>query len=259
MIINPKNTVFKILKHYAKKMSNNENNSQRAETIVRTHVLWAMGAGFIPLPVADALAVAAVQLDMIRQMSGLYGIAFAETQGKAIISSLAGSALSRLGANALIKAIPIVGTFIGGASMAAVSGASTYAVGQVFKRHFEIGGSFVDFDTSRFKKFYDEQFDKGKSVAEDLKKEEEAKRQDGGKADQSKKQSNNDSNHSSKTEIKIDGSSSPVAPPPVAPAADDSTTIIVRKLKELAELKEMGVISDDEFAQMKARLIENYK
>ena len=238
-------------------MSNNENNSQRAETIVRTHVLWAMGAGFIPLPVADALAVAAVQLDMIRQMSGLYGIAFAETQGKAIISSLAGSALSRLGANALIKAIPVVGTFIGGASMAAVSGASTYAVGQVFKRHFEVGGTFVDFDTSRFKKFYDEQFDKGKSVAEELKKEEEAKRQnDGSKPDQAQKQGNNEGN---KTEIKIDNNSAPVTPPPVVQPADDSTTVIVRKLKELAELKEMGVISEEEFAQMKARLIENYK
>ena len=257
MIIDPKDTIFKLLKHYAKKMSNNENNSQRAETIVRTHVLWAMGAGFIPLPVADALAVAAVQLDMIRQMSGLYGITFAETQGKAIISSLAGSALSRLGANALIKAIPVVGSFVGGASMAAVSGASTYAVGQVFKRHFEVGGTFVDFDTSRFKKFYDEQFDKGKSVAEELKKEEEARRQnDGGKPDQAQKQGHNEGN---KTEIKIDNSSAPVAPPPVVPPADDSTTVIVRKLKELAELKEMGVISEEEFAQMKARLIENYK
>jgi uncharacterized protein (DUF697 family) len=253
-MFDPTNTFFKILKHYGKKMSNNnENNNQRAETIVRTHVLWAMGAGFIPLPVADALAVAAVQLDMIRQMSGIYGITFAETQGKAIISSLAGSALSRLGANALIKAIPVVGSFIGGASMAAVSGASTYAIGQVFKRHFSAGGTFVDFDTSRFKKFYDEQFDKGKKVAEELKKEEEAKRQNDG----SKPEPPVTPNPNPRTEIKVDAPPAQNTTPP--PPADDSSSVIVKKLKELAELKEMGVISDEEFSQMKARLIENYK
>ena len=33
---------------------------------------------------------------------------------------------------------------------------------------------------------------------------------------------------------------------------------IVSKLKELAELKEMGVITEDEFNEMKKRLIENF-
>lgn len=225
-------------------MSNNSNNpeenSQRAERAIRTHVLWAMGAGFIPLPVADALAVAAVQLDMIRNISTVYGVDFAETQGKAIISSLAGSALSRLGANAFIKVIPVVGSMVGGVSMAIVSGASTYAVGQVFKRHFEVGGTFVDFDTSRFKKFYDEQFEKGKKVAEDMKREEEAQKQP-----------------ANEQATAAPHNAAPNAEVKDVPKADSSE--IVRKLKELAELKEMGVITEDEFLQMKARLIENYK
>ncbi len=225
-------------------MSNNnpEDNKARAERTVRTHVLWAMGAGFIPLPVADALAVAAVQLDMIRNMSGIYGVPFAETQGKAIISALAGSTLSRLGASALIKAIPVIGTFIGGGAMAAISGASTYALGQVFKRHFEYGGTFVDFDTSRFKNFYDEQFEKGKKVAEDLKKEEEKQK--------TSTQPNPTANaQPEKQEIKVES----------AKTNPSNSSEIVAKLKELAELKEMGVISEEEFIQMKTRLIENYK
>jgi uncharacterized protein (DUF697 family) len=277
-MIDPSN-FFKLYNLY-NKMNNQNNpndNSQRAESTVRAHVLWAMGAGFIPLPVADALAVAAVQLDMIRNISAIYGVAFAETQGKAIISSLAGSALSRLGANALIKAIPVVGTFIGGASMSAMSGASTYAIGQVFKRHFEVGGTFVDFDTSRFKKFYDEQFEKGKQVAEEVKKEKE----NGAKTEDLV-------NNATKTEIKVEGaqnnpisSNNPISAPlnnpisaplnnpvqptqnnPISnnpPAQPSANSEIVSKLKELAELKEMGVITEEEFAQMKARLIENYK
>ena len=35
-------------------MSNfNEKTSERAESAVRNHVIWSMGAGFIPIPVAD--------------------------------------------------------------------------------------------------------------------------------------------------------------------------------------------------------------
>ena len=41
------------------------------------------------------------------------------------------------------------------------------------------------------------------------------------------------------------------APPPAAPAADDP----VAKLKELAELKAAGILSDEEFATMKAKIL----
>lgn len=223
---------------FVRKMSNKNNNedlSQRAESAVRNHVIWSMGAGFIPIPIADFIAVAAVQLDMIRTISNIYGVDFKETEGKALVTSLTGSGLSRLGANALLKLVPGFGSVLGGVSMSIVSGASTYALGQVFKTHFAVGGTFLDFDTDRFQRYYDEQFEKGKTVAKDIQKEEKEK--------------------------------GPVKEDEVAPTekstkedkAQNDNSEIVRKLKELAELKEMGVIDDDEFAQMKARLIENYK
>lgn len=251
-MIDPSKTIFKILKHYTNKMTNNnENPSQRAESVVRTHVVWSMGAGFIPIPFLDSVAVGAIQLDMIRQISHVYGVAFAETQGKAIISSLVGSTLSRLGATALVKAIPVVGSFVGGASMAIVSGASTYAIGQVFKRHFEVGGTFVDFDTSRFQKFYEEQFEKGKDVAEDIKKEEEVKKA----TEQATKATERTviPMESAAVQVTNDTTSNAVA------NTENNNDAIIKKLKDLAELKEMGVITEEEFSQMKARLIENYK
>lgn len=250
-MIDPSKTILKILKHYGNKMTNNENPSQRAESVVRVHVLWSMGAGFIPIPFLDSVAVAAIQLDMIRQVSHVYGVAFAESQGKAIISSLVGSTLSRLGASALVKAIPVVGSFVGGASMAVVSGASTYAIGQVFKRHFEVGGTFVDFDTSRFQKFYEEQFEKGKTVVEDIKKEEEVQ-----------KATAEATANTDRTVINMQATA-PIEPTPQATvqpaAAENNNDVIIKKLKDLAELKDMGVITEEEFTQMKARLIENYK
>jgi hypothetical protein len=43
----------------------------------------------------------------------------------------------------------------------------------------------------------------------------------------------------------------PPPPPAAAPAGDDLTT----KLKELASLKDAGVLSDEEFAAAKAKLL----
>lgn len=230
---------------FVRKMSNNNNKedlNERSEAAVRNHVIWSMGAGFIPIPIADFVAVAAVQLDMIRTISNIYGIDFKETEGKALVTSLTGSGLSRLGANALLKLVPGFGSVLGGVSMSIVSGASTYALGQVFKKHFAVGGTFLDFDTDRFQRYYDEQFEKGKTVAQDIKKEKDAEKEVLLKEDAAQYTA-------SKTEEQ------PVQDEPVQ--SDNSE--IVRKLKELAELKEMGVIDDEEFAQMKGRLIENYK
>lgn len=239
---------------FVRNMSNNneKDHSKRADRTIRNHVLWSMGAGFIPFPVADFLAVAAVQLDMIRSLSNIYDVDFKETEGKALITSLTGSGLSRMGANALIKMIPGVGTALGGVSMSALSGASTYALGQVFKTHFDTGGTFLDFDTSRFKKFYDEQFEKGKKVADDLRKEAETKKE-------SKTEAPEDiEDVEVVVEVKEEQSNKESAGKKEATKKEDGNSEIVRKLKELAELKEMGVISEEEFGTMKQRLIENF-
>jgi uncharacterized protein (DUF697 family) len=226
---------------FVRKMSNNNNNedlNERSESAVRNHVIWSMGAGFIPIPIADFVAVAAVQLDMIRTISNIYGVDFKETEGKALVTSLTGSGLSRLGANALLKLVPGFGSVLGGVSMSIVSGASTYALGQVFKKHFAVGGTFLDFDTDRFQRYYDEQFEKGKTVVEDIQKEEkETVKED---------------------EAQYTETKTPEKVVKEEKVQNDNSEI-VRKLKELAELKEMGVIDDEEFAQMKARLIDNYK
>jgi len=145
-----------------------------ANKIVQNHIVWSMGAGLIPVSIADLFAVSAIQLDMVRQLSKLYDIDFKETEGKAYISALTGSALARLGASA-IKILPGVGSVIGGLSMSVLSGASTFALGEVFKKHFETGGTFLDFDVDRLKKFYNEKFEKGKKVAEDIKEKSEKK------------------------------------------------------------------------------------
>lgn len=203
-------------------MDNRTERTKHADTVIRNHVVASMGFGFIPIPVADVFAVSAAQLDMIRQLCRVYDIDFKETQGKAVVSALTTSALAKIGAVSLTKMIPIVGSFIGGFTNAALAGATTYAVGEVFKRHFEMGGTILDFDTERMKKVFQEKFEKGKQVAQDLKDEQ--------------------------TGFKMNKD----APTP-------SNSNIVQRLKELADLKEAGVITQEEFDQMKKKVIDAYQ
>jgi uncharacterized protein (DUF697 family) len=206
-------------------MEENNIKSERnnhAETIIRNHVLWSMGASFmIPIPIADIFAVGALQLDMIRQLCRVYNVNFAETQGKAVVSALTSSTLAKAGARSLIKIIPGVGQLVGGVATSIFNGASTYALGEVFKKHFESGGTILDFDVERLRKFYHEKFEKGKKVAEQWKQEK----------------------------------ATPVPPTPEEPAKADSADDVIAQLRALADMKNQGIITDEEFQQMKKRLI----
>jgi len=193
---------------------NQEIRRSNANSVIKNHMIWSMGAGFIPVPIADLFAVSAIQLDMIRQLCKVYDIDFKETEGKAIITALTGSGLARLGARA-IKFIPGVGSILGGVTLAILSGASSYAIGEVFKKHFETGGTFLDFDPERLKKYYNEKFEKGKALAKQMQDDQATKEE------------------------------------------ATSTIAMVEKVKELAKLKEQGLITEAEFVKMKQRLIEN--
>lgn len=188
------------------------NKTEMANSVIHNHMIWSMGAGFIPVPIVDLFAVSAIQLDMIRQMCKIYDINFKETEGKAVITALTGSGLARLGARA-IKFIPGVGSILGGITMAVLSGASSYALGEVFKKHFETGGTFLDFDPSRLKKYYNEKFEKGKEVASKIQKDKEQQDE----------------------VVKV----------------NDSVT----QLQNLAKMKEDGILTDEEFATLKKKII----
>ncbi|HMT00616.1 MAG TPA: DUF697 domain-containing protein, partial [Saprospiraceae bacterium] len=135
-----------------------KNRQDEASSIIKNHMMWSMGAGLIPVPIVDWFAVSAIQLDMIRQLATLYDIDFKQTEGKARITALTGTGLARIGARA-VKFIPGVGSVLGGVTMAVLSGATSYALGEAFKKHFETGGTLLDFDPARFKKYYDEKFE----------------------------------------------------------------------------------------------------
>lgn len=150
-------------------MPNQKELTQKADEIIRKHIMFSLGAGLVPIPVMDIVGVSVIQLDMLRQLSRLYGVAFKEDLGKSYISAIGGTTLARIGAS-FIKTIPGIGSVIGGVSMSALSGGMTYALGEVFKNHFAEGGSLSDVNVNEAKKVYKEEFEKGKKVAKEMEK-----------------------------------------------------------------------------------------
>ena len=142
--------------------------SRETDRIINEHILWSMGAGLVPVPLLDIAAVSAIQLDMLKQLCSHYGVAYSESEGKVFLSALTGSIAAKIAANA-VKLIPGIGSVIGGISMSALSGASTYALGQVAVGHFEGHGTFASFDLDKAKRAFDEQLEKGKEVAAKMK------------------------------------------------------------------------------------------
>lgn len=137
-----------------------------AERVIKQHVIWSVGAGLVPVPVVDFVAVTGIQVDLIRQLCVLHGVRFDESTGKVWVGALTGGAVARIGASA-IKAIPGIGSLLGGLSMSIASGASTYAVGQVVRRHLEAGGTMQNFDVDDARRRYDDAYEKGKQVAKE--------------------------------------------------------------------------------------------
>src|SRR5271157_4450914 len=113
-------------------------------------------AGLIPLPVVDAVAVGGLQIQMLRRISQIYDVSFSENRGKALIAALAGALIpttSTIGAVRVLKTVPILGTIAGGFVMPALAAGATFAIGMAFIRHFESGGTLLDFNPPDYREF----------------------------------------------------------------------------------------------------------
>jgi len=137
----------------------------QAEKLIREHMVVAMGAGLVPVPFADWATTLAVQLNLVRKLAGLYGVPFLSGVAKGLIASLVGATSVR-GAATLIKLVPGIGWVVGGLTASVMAAATTYAVGKVFQKHFETGGTLQNFDVQAARKAYESAFREGQTLAE---------------------------------------------------------------------------------------------
>jgi uncharacterized protein (DUF697 family) len=118
-----------------------------ATQIVSDHVALAMLASLIPVPMTEFAAVSAVHLTMVEHLAEVYKVDFKPHHARAIIASLltayTSTVLGRLALGSLAKLVPGLGSVVSLVTLPSIAGALTYAMGQVFIRHFESGGTFL--------------------------------------------------------------------------------------------------------------------
>jgi uncharacterized protein (DUF697 family)/GTP-binding protein EngB required for normal cell division len=109
---------------------------QRAHTSVVMSALAAGGAGAVPLPFSDALAIIPIQLSMLAGISAVWGLpistAFLGTLVSGAITGSAGTLVGRATVGALLKLIPGIGSTAGGAISAGVASTLTVAFGEAY-------------------------------------------------------------------------------------------------------------------------------
>lgn len=144
-----------------------------AERIVLTSTLLSAGAGAVPVPVWDAIAIGGVQLKMIADLSATYGVPFSDNVGKTAIATLVGSLapgmLARGTFGIFFKSLPGIGSAIGAVALPVLAGGCTYAIGQVFIRHFESGGTLLTFNAKDFQTGFTEEVKAGMKKVADIK------------------------------------------------------------------------------------------
>ncbi len=124
---------------------------EKAGQMIASASRWSVGASLIPLPYVDLAALASVQANLIVDISKLYGEKPSKEAVKGVITvllaTLVPAGATHVAAGALAKFIPVVGSVAGAITLAAFGSAATYAVGKVFVRHFEQGGTLDNFST----------------------------------------------------------------------------------------------------------------
>lgn len=135
------------------------------EMVVKRFARMTMGTALIPVPLVDLVAGTAVQLKMIKTLAGLYQIEFSEQRTKAIIGSLIGGFHIGLFTGSLFKFVPFIGLAGGVVSSAALSYGITYALGVIFIRHFEAGGTLLNFNTQKARLEFPQAYAQGREKA----------------------------------------------------------------------------------------------
>lgn len=141
-----------------------------ADGIVKNGVIAAMAIGLVPVPVVDLVGVTGASVAMVRALATLYDVPFSESAGRAALASLVPGVVPFAvitGLSSLVKMVPGIGTLGGSAGVSVLSGALTYAVGQIMIEHFEAGGTLADFRADPVRARFRRAFEEGKVLVAD--------------------------------------------------------------------------------------------
>jgi uncharacterized protein (DUF697 family) len=140
----------------------------KADNIIKKHIIGAMAVGLVPFPIVDMVSVAMIEVNMITELAAAYDFPFpGRLIGYKLLISLAGAVgpvILSLEFKNVVRGLPLVGyaIFVGAISLS--SGFSVYAVGKIFQKHFESGGTFLSSNNIVLRNFFAEKKAEARAV-----------------------------------------------------------------------------------------------
>lgn len=120
---------------------------RKAVAIVERYANYSAVGGAIPIPLANAAAITALLVRMVKSLSELYAVPFERNRTRSIVISLMGGALptgfATIATSTLTYVVPGL-NLVGLAVSSVTSGAYARNIGKLFIEHFE-NGATVDF------------------------------------------------------------------------------------------------------------------
>lgn len=141
------------------------------DRLIRQHMIAAFGAGLVPMPVVDVIAVQAVILNLVRLLARRHGVPFHGERARiAVTTLLASLAPVSLGGivGSSLKLLPVVGSWLGGTGVAMLAAGAVYAAGRLFDAHFASGGTLLTFKAEGMQAAFRREFAAGKQAAQAL-------------------------------------------------------------------------------------------
>ncbi len=138
---------------------------REVEDLIRNRVYASLAVGFVPVPLVDMGALAAIQTEMIYRLSKMYGVPFNQDWGRKAVSFVLGTLAPVAftpGIGSVLRYVPVVGLGLGAASSSLTYGAATYVVGNAFARRFAKGQIISKEDLSEMGQEIKADFEKGK-------------------------------------------------------------------------------------------------
>ena len=121
---------------------------RKAVAIVERYANWSAVGGVIPVPLANAAAITALLVRMIKSLSTLYGVPFEKNRTRAAVIGLMGGVLptgfATIAASTITYFVPGYGLFSLAVS-SVTSAAYARSIGQLYIEHFENGATHIDF------------------------------------------------------------------------------------------------------------------
>jgi uncharacterized protein (DUF697 family) len=120
---------------------------RKAVAIVERYANYSAIGGAIPIPLANAAAITALLVRMVKSLSELYAVPFERNRTRSVVIGLMGGALptglATIATTTLTYVVPGL-NLIGLAVSSVTSGAYARSIGRLFIEHFENGAS-LDF------------------------------------------------------------------------------------------------------------------